>query len=150
MKVKKVSYAFSLVEVVLALGVVSFAFVGTVGLMPMGLKTFRLAVETSVQYQLSQRITGETQRSRFEDLTASDFRKSNFPKYYDDQGSPLASASDPDCIYTVEMISAPVPVRLPGSFAPNANILQLNFSIKRISDPSSANCFSVIVANTGV
>jgi len=150
MKVKRVVSAFSLVEVVLALGVVSFAFVSVVGLMPVGLKTFRQAVDTGVRGQLSQKITAEAQRSRFSDLTAGDFSKLNFPKYYDEQGKSVASAAAPDRIYTVDMISAPVRVTLPGSSVPNTNILQLNFSIKKISDPASTSCFSVIVANTGV
>ncbi|CAN5687498.1 hypothetical protein BH09VER1_BH09VER1_03700 [soil metagenome] len=142
--------AFSLIEVVLALGVVSFAFVGIVGLMPVGLKTFRTAMEMNMQSQLSQRIAGETQRSRFDDLKASDFSSLNFPQYFDDQGSPVASASDPNCLYTVDVASAPAQVKLPGSAVANTNILSLNFSIKKKTDSTKTNYFSVIVANTGI
>lgn len=142
--------AFSLVEVVLALGVVSFAFVGVLGLMPVGLKSFRTAMETNMQSLLSQRVAGEAQRSRFADLKAGDFSSLNFPQYFDDQGSPVAGPSDPGCLYTVDIASSPSQVKLPGSTAANTDLLSLNFSIKKKTDSTRTNYFSVIVANTGI
>lgn len=63
---------FSLVEVVLAVGVVAFAFVAVLGLLPAGMTQFRQAVDTSVCAQISQRIIIDAQQSDFDVLTDKD------------------------------------------------------------------------------
>ena len=87
--------AFSLVEVVLALGVVAFAFVALFSLLPVGMGVFREAMDTSVSTQIVQRIAGDAQETDFDNLvdpaknggtaTADWFV---LPlRYFDDQGS---------------------------------------------------------------
>jgi type II secretory pathway pseudopilin PulG len=63
--------AFSLVEVVLAVGVISFAFVAILGLLPAGLNQFRQAMDASVGAQIAQRIILECQQTDFDVLTDS-------------------------------------------------------------------------------
>lgn len=60
---------FSLVEVVLAVGVVAFAFVAVLGLLPAGMTQFRQAVDTSVCAQIAQRIIMDAQQADFDVLT---------------------------------------------------------------------------------
>jgi hypothetical protein len=60
--------AFSLVEVVLAVGVISFAFVAILGLLPAGLAQFRQAMDNSVGTQIAQRIILECQQTDFDVL----------------------------------------------------------------------------------
>jgi len=57
--------AFSLIEVVLAVGVVAFAFVAILGLLPAGMSQFRQAIDTSVCAQIAQRIINEAQQTDF-------------------------------------------------------------------------------------
>ena len=52
---------FSLVEVTLAIGIVAFAFVALFALLPVGMTTFKQAMDTSVTAQIAQRIAGELQ-----------------------------------------------------------------------------------------
>jgi len=59
---------FSLVEVVLAVGVISFAFVAIMGLLPAGLTQFRQAMDNSVGAQISQRVILECQQTDFDTL----------------------------------------------------------------------------------
>lgn len=142
--------AFSLIEVVLALGVVSFAFVGIMGMVPVGLKNFRQAIDTNVQSQISQQITAEIQLSRYADLATNGSGSLNFPKYFDDQGGAVASAADPGCVYTVNLDPAsPVHPTLPGSGAANTNILTLKCAISAKTDSLRTSSFSVVVANSG-
>ena len=61
--------AFSLVEVVLAVGVISFAFVAILGLLPAGLAQFRQAMDNSVGAQIAQRIILDCQQTDFTTLT---------------------------------------------------------------------------------
>lgn len=61
--------AFSLVEVALALGIVAFALVGVIGLLPAGLNTFQKAMDTSVGSQILQRVVAEARQASYADLT---------------------------------------------------------------------------------
>ena len=56
---------FSLVEVTLAIGIVAFAFVALFALLPVGMNTFKQAMDTSVTAQIAQRIAGELQESDY-------------------------------------------------------------------------------------
>lgn len=86
---------FSLVEVVLAIGVVAFAFVAIFSLLPVGMGVFREAMDTSVSAQIVQRIVSDAQQTNFDNLV--DTTKSGgtssgdwfvLPlRYFDDQGS---------------------------------------------------------------
>src|SRR5687767_4065395 len=66
---------FSLVEVVLAIGVVSFAFVAILGLVPAGMSQFRQAIDTAVCAQIAQRVIGDAQQTDFDLLI--DWDKAN-------------------------------------------------------------------------
>jgi len=59
---------FSLVEVVLAVGVVAFAFIPLLGLVPMGLNASRQAIDTTVEAQIVQQMTGQAQQTDFSQL----------------------------------------------------------------------------------
>ncbi len=56
---------FSLVEVVLAIGVVAFAFVALFGLLPTGLSIFRKATDTSVGAQIFQKIVDDARQTDY-------------------------------------------------------------------------------------
>ena len=49
-------HGFSLVEVVIAVGVAAFALVALLGLLPSGLKTFKSTMNTAVGSQIAQRV----------------------------------------------------------------------------------------------
>lgn len=106
------SRAFSLVEVVLAVGVVSFAFVAILGLIPAGLTQFRQAMDTSICAQISQRVISDCQQTDFDILTQQADPRSqaaNFTfraptidaprfRYFDEAGNeivPQAATGDP-------------------------------------------------------
>ena len=96
--------AFSLVEVVIAVGIVSFAFVAILGLIPAGLSQFRQAMDTSVCAQIGQRVIMDAQQTDYEALTAQATRDANGNltqneainaplRYFDEQGNEVVSAS---------------------------------------------------------
>src|SRR5687768_10397671 len=94
---------FSLVEVVLAVGVVAFAFVAILGLIPAGLTQFRQAMDTSVCAQIAQRVIMDAQQTDFETLvdgkdpaskqTNMTFRGAKIGqselRYFDEQGDEI-------------------------------------------------------------
>lgn len=70
------SDAFSLVEVVIAVGVAAFALVALLGLLPSGLKTFKSTMNTAVGSQIAQRVFNDMQIANWSDLT-------NTVRYFD-------------------------------------------------------------------
>lgn len=63
---------FSLVEVVLAVGVVSFAFVGILGLLPAGMNQFRGVIDGTVCSEIAHRVIADAQQMDFDNLIDKD------------------------------------------------------------------------------
>lgn len=93
--------AFSLVEVVLAIGIVSFAFVGMFGLLPAGLSTFRQAIDNSVGSQIVQRLVNEAQQTDYDPTLIAITAAQPSTRYFNDQGSEVTTIKD--SIYTAEV-----------------------------------------------
>ncbi len=92
---------FSLIEVVLALGIVSFAFLPMLGLLPLGLSAFQKAIDTTVISQIVQKIGNEAQQSDFDGIqtaTPDKFR------YFDDQGTEVNADAKANAIYQARLI----------------------------------------------
>ncbi len=112
--------AFSLVEITLALGIVSFALVSVLALMPLGMKNLRAAIDTTVSAQITQSLVAETQQTDFVELEP-------FTRSFDEQGQPLDTFSSPGAIYDAR-VSVDPGVTLPGS-APNTNVARIRVEI---------------------
>jgi uncharacterized protein (TIGR02598 family) len=83
---------FSLIEVTLAIGITSFALLAILGLLPVGMNTFRQAIDTAVTAQIAQRIVNDAQQTDFDTLNAN--LASGIPdRYFDDQGNEVLPAS---------------------------------------------------------
>ena len=103
------SGGFSLVEVTLAIGIVAFAFVALFALIPVGLTTFRQAMDTSVGAQIVQRVVSDAEQTDFDLLvngglggtTGGDTYYLLPLRYFDDQGNELLEADKAKGIYTV-------------------------------------------------
>jgi len=82
---------FSLVEVVLALGIMTFGLVPLMALLPIGLRVHRQAIEATVSSQIIARVTHEAQQTDYTNLPNG----SNYPLTFcfDDQGNVLSSGT---------------------------------------------------------
>lgn len=69
--------AFSLVEVALAIAVVSFAVIGILSLMSSGLGSYRQVMDTTIAAQLAQRIINDAEQTDFKVLTDVAGQKNN-------------------------------------------------------------------------
>lgn len=107
---------FSLVELVLAIGIVSFAFVSLFALLPVGLTTFRQTMDTTIGSQIVHRIINEAQQTDYTTLVATP----TFDRYFDDQGNEVSSLDN--SIYTAE-ISVTAPTPLPNTSTPSSTSL---------------------------
>lgn len=130
----------------MAIGVVAFAFVAILGLLPAGMTQFRQAVDTTVCAQIAQRVIGDAQQTEFDTLidaanlpatpTARNHYTFRAPKvndpefrYFDERGAEVIPStanarSNPESLSPAEknLIIYHVNVRvMPQSPVPKAN-----------------------------
>lgn len=147
---------FSLVEVTLALGIVSFSLLTVLGLMPVGLSTLKQATEQTTESQIVQKIGGEAYLTSFSQLAAS---FSNRTFYYDDRGkfldvSPAAApaATRYWAHATVGDSVFPGSANAGGQGVMSGSLVAMRIDI--VSGPSeqlarSTNSYSIQIANAG-
>jgi uncharacterized protein (TIGR02598 family) len=62
-RVRSEAAGFSLVETVLAIGIVAFGLVSLLGLMPVGLSTFRSAMDASISSEIVQHVVSDLRQT---------------------------------------------------------------------------------------
>lgn len=87
--------AFSLVEVVIAMGIFSFAIVATFSLIGQSFKSYSSAINDTVSRQIMNQLAANAQQARISDLT-------NSTSYFDNEGNPVLS-SDAMSVYTANV-----------------------------------------------
>ncbi len=111
-----------MVELVLSLGILAFAFVGLLALLPAGMATFHKAIDASVASQISQKIVDEAQESEFNVYTS----KPQAVRYFDDEGNELTTSKG--AIYQVN-VRIQAASQVPGSTDPNQNLAEITVQI---------------------
>ena len=151
------SSAFSLVEVVLALGVTSFALLSMVALIPLGLTEAREATDSTTESQIVQYARNEIEMTPFTNLSAWAGTNS----YFDNQGLPTSKGSA-EQIYTVSYGVTNVAMSTggnaanamylntgPNSTSTNAMVVQVNIVNRTAPGTSATNIFPIVVPNAG-
>ena len=82
---------FTLVEVLLALGIVSFAFMALCGMLPVGLKTYRDAMDATCRANIVRVVSAELSQAPYSTIDSS-LMSTN--RYFSDQGLEVTSAAD--------------------------------------------------------
>jgi len=104
---------FSLIEIALAIGVLSFGMLATVGLLPIGMSTFHQAIDTSIGAQVVQRVINDARQTDFTTLITGSNTQTiaagttglKAMRYFDSQGNELTSSGN--YIYQVNTRIAP-------------------------------------------
>ena len=87
---------FSLVEIVVAVGIVATVMVALLGMIPTGLNTVNEAADTMAEIRIAQQILGEVQMADWNDLDEWDSK----PFYYDAEGNKLETREGNKVRYT--------------------------------------------------
>lgn len=130
------SGGFTLIETVLAIGVVSFAMISILGLVPVGLGTFRKAMNLTVESSIVQSVSGDVLRTDYTNLAATNL-------YFDEQGVVAAGGADAKSIYTVE-VAAPQSIdaaNLVSAGAAGTVLVRIN----NRAQPTVTNSYAIIV-----
>jgi uncharacterized protein (TIGR02598 family) len=104
---------FSLVEVVIALGIVATVMIALLALLPLGMDALREAADLSVQSRIAQDLIGDVQQADWRSLE----RYRNELRYYDGEGISLLTAGSGQRLYTAKIefpVSNDGRVNLPG------------------------------------
>ncbi|PTY01479.1 hypothetical protein DB346_12055 [Verrucomicrobia bacterium LW23] len=135
--------AFSLVEIVIALGIVAFTFSTLLALLPVGLKTFKDAADTAIEAGIVQRTVNDLQQSSFTLFDDPAYIKSF---YCDDQGQ---ITEDPSlAIYTIT-VSRYRDTSLPvgsGVEPLSSTLATLRIAIVNRTRSTATNLYSAVVA----
>jgi uncharacterized protein (TIGR02598 family) len=100
---------FTLVEVTLAIGIISFAFVAMFGMLPVGLNLSRQAMDTTIEAQIVQQLKTQALQTDFSQLGTLDQVGDYF---FDEQGKPSAPEK---ALYKAGYFPVPQNTRLPSS-----------------------------------
>ena len=85
---------FSLIEALLAVGIVAVAFIPLLGLLPTGMNAMQSAADQTVTSQIVQRVAGEAQQADFDAIDSStDYR------YFDEEAVELDPTLKSKTIY---------------------------------------------------
>jgi uncharacterized protein (TIGR02598 family) len=141
---------FSLVEVVLAIGVTSFALLGMVALVPVGLKTSRQAADASTQSQIVQYARNQLEMTSFANLSVWN---NATPLYFDNQGL-ITTSTDPQQIYSVTFSVGNLGLSTNNSttnsyLGTSAQLVQMYIVNKTMPGSSATNLYPIVVPNAG-
>jgi uncharacterized protein (TIGR02598 family) len=134
--------AFTLVETTIAMGIVAFAMVPILGLVPMGLSSFRSAISCTAEAQIVQALSNEILLTDYNLVTTK--YASEKLSYYSDEGEVLASAGDPAKIYTAKVILQDVAAPAHFSVTPSPSKCAL-IEISSVGNPAHPKKYSLVI-----
>lgn len=135
--------AFTLVETVLAIGIVSFAMISILGLVPVGLGTFRKAMNLTVESAIVQSVAGELQRI---DYSNEIQRTDPLYFYFDDQGVRIPNSGSSFLLYTVQ-VPPSAPLEATNLVNKSAAVTAL-IRVSNKARPDLTNRYSVIIPHS--
>ena len=138
---KRSTKAFTLVETVLAMGIVVFAMLPILGLVPVGLGSLREAISSTVESQIVQAVSNEILLTKFDTIIK------NYSKpvttYYNEEGT-LLPANGEQKLYTVTVVLKDVSAPADSIVNPVTSTCAL-LEIIRADSPLKANRHTLLI-----
>jgi uncharacterized protein (TIGR02598 family) len=134
LKTNKLQRAFTLVETVIAIGIVSTVMVALVGMMPEGMKMISQAGQRTVGARIAQQLIGQLQLAKYQEISNYDGQQ----YYFDDQGTEVR-ADDVSFVYTAKIEVQSAPPKIPGDRKPSAFLRRV---VVKVSDKLDGPDFS--------
>lgn len=133
--------AFTLVETTIAMGIVAFAMVPILGLVPMGLSTFRNAISCTAEAQIVQSLSNEILLTDY-DVVTTKYSTEN-TTYYSDEGE-LLESNGPAAIYSAKIVLQNVAAPADSSVTATSSKCAL-IEISNIGNPGHPKKYSLVV-----
>jgi len=135
--------AFSMVEMALAMAIVSFAMVSLLGLIPVGLKITRDTLDITVQSQVFQLISNQIQLTDYKNMSQWNGQK----LYFDSQGLPQTDPAK--SVFEADLNVQNVSTDTMSDAISQDNASLVVIKISSIQRPQSNWTTSLIIANSG-
>jgi len=141
---------FNLVEIAMALAIISFSCTLLLGLLPASLTAFHQAMGNTIESQIVQSLSNDLELDAFSSLSASSFPTTY---YYDSEGQALPSITGAYYTATValkQVTTSNSPVNLPGISSTNTKAaynVTVSVSYAGLAYP---HAYSFIIANNGL
>ena len=132
---------FTLVETALAMGIVAFALIPIIGLIPVGLDSLREAISSTVESQIVQSISGEILLTKYDKVVTT--YSQPVVTYYTEEGTLLPSDSGKLYTVTVDLkdVSAPAAPAVSNPVMSSC----LRIQIGRINSPSKPHLYTLVI-----
>lgn len=136
---------FSLIETVLAIGVVSFAMLGILGMIPLGLNNFRTAMTYTAESEIVQNLSNQVYREDYATLDSS-----TVSKYYDLQGNYLEDGgTDKSWVFKADVaVSNFTQDKIPGGGDPNS-VMAKAVTISVLNRTTNSTSLYSLIVNKG-
>ena len=134
-------HAFSLIEVVIALGIFAFAIVPIIGLLGSGMGTLKDSMSDTVRSDIARRVVGEYQRMPFTNLTNG----TSATNFYNVEGVLTNSNS---AIFRAIVNLTSLTNANSAITADTNNALMLVVTVQHFGDTNSRTRYSQILVNT--
>ncbi len=138
---RKSARGFSLAEVVIALGITSFALVAMLGVIPVGLQSIKDSVQVTSQAAITETLVANAQRTPWDKLDAWN----GTVRYFSVEGRPLANANSAVFEVTTLLVKS-VPAASSG--LPHQQLARLTVEIRSLTGQKTAR-YSALVGNNG-
>jgi uncharacterized protein (TIGR02598 family) len=133
--------AFTLIEVLLSLGIVSFAFMALCGVLPVGLRTYREAMDATCRANIVRVITAELAQAPYGAIDALEGKD----RFFSDQG--LEVAADGDARFRVKYENVLAAASVFG--ATNSSLKPVTVDIFSVPDGRAMSRVTVFIADNG-
>lgn len=134
--------AFTLVEVLISLGIVSFAFMALCGVLPVGLHSYRDAIDATCRANIVRVISAELEQAPYDQI---DGRKGQ-ERFFSDQGLEVATQNEAHFRVKYENILASTAL-----FGPtNSSLKPVTIQIYSVQGGQSLSRVTLFIADNGI
>ncbi len=116
-KNRKKKAGFTLIEVMIAMAIFSFSFIGIMGMMSTGLYLFHQGTNLTTSTEIAQQVINSVQQTSYSQLSGLEGQM----YYYDDQGNLLTTGNQSQAVFQAH-VTVNSSVQLPGSTLTNPNL----------------------------
>lgn len=140
---RPVKGGFTLIETILAIGIVAFAMLPILGLVPVGLNNLREAISFTAESQIIQSLSNDILLTDY-DLVVARYGGGADVHYYDDEGGQLLGPDAPGRVYTARVTLKDVSAPADASVAPATSKCAI-IELTNLKFPQNGKKYSLIV-----
>ena len=138
---RQASAGFSLIEIVIAVGIFAFVIIPVIGLVSGGMKNLRQSMDDTVRADIAKAIVGEALRSPYSNVVSA-------TNYYNDEGIQQGSQNAQTIFNATTTVTSLTSDSSLGLTTDTNIAKQLTVTVKHVSDPNNKTVYTQLLINT--